>query len=67
MPSFAILREAQHLYNVSHRLDSLAEQHPRFSEALVGISESVRNSATLLEVLIATKMSPPSRLDPADS
>jgi hypothetical protein len=67
MPSFAILREAQHLYNVSRRLDSLAEQHPRLSEALVGISESIRNSATLLEVLIATKMSLPSRIDPADS
>ena len=28
MPSIAILREVQQLYNVSDRLDSLAEQHP---------------------------------------
>jgi len=28
MPSIAILREVQQPYNVSDRLDSLAEQHP---------------------------------------
>jgi hypothetical protein len=52
----AILHEVQYLYNVSDRLDSLAEQHPLVSEALITISESVRNTATLLEVLVATKM-----------
>ena len=46
----AILHEAQQLYNVSDRLDSLAEQHPLVSEALITISGSVRNTATLLEV-----------------
>jgi hypothetical protein len=49
MPSTSILREVQQLYNVSGRLDSLAEQHPIVSEALVKISGSVRNTATLLE------------------
>jgi hypothetical protein len=52
----AILHEVQQLYNVSDRLDSLAEQHPLVSEALITISGSVRNTATLLEVLVATKM-----------
>jgi hypothetical protein len=67
MPSTAILREVQQLYNVSDRLDSLAEQHPLVSEALVSISGSVRNTATLLEVLVATKVRPRSGLDPAVS
>jgi hypothetical protein len=67
MPSIAILREVQQLYNVSDRLDFLAEQHPLVSEALVTISGSVRNTATLLEVLVVTKMAPLSELDPADA
>jgi len=62
----SILHEVQQLYNVSDRLDSLAEQHPQVSKALIGISESVRNTATLLEVLVATKMAP-SGLDPANA
>jgi hypothetical protein len=61
----AILREVQQLYNVSERLDLLAEQHPTVSEALIIISGSVRNTATLLEVLVATKIGPLSGLDPA--
>jgi hypothetical protein len=67
MPSIAILREVQELYEVSDRLDSLAEQHPMVSEALVTISGSVRNTATLLEVLVVTKMALLSELDPADA
>jgi len=63
----AILHEVQQLYNVSDRLDSLAEQHPVVSEALIIISGSVRNTATLLEVLVATKMGPIPGLDPADA
>ena len=46
MHSNAILHEVQQLYNVSDRLDSLAEQHPLVSEALITISGSVRNTAT---------------------
>jgi hypothetical protein len=34
MSSIAILREVKQLYNVSDRLDSLADQHPVVSEAL---------------------------------
>jgi hypothetical protein len=67
MPSTAILHEAEKLHNVSDRLDSLSEQHPLVSEALLSISGSVRNTATLLEVLVATKMAPLSGLDPASA
>jgi len=64
MRSSAILHEAQQLHNVSDRLDLLAEEHPVVSAALVTISGSVRNTATLLEVLVATKMTPPSGSGP---
>jgi hypothetical protein len=63
----AILHEVQQLYSVSDRLDSLAEQHPIVSEALISIAGSVRNTATLLEVLVATKMAQISGLDPANA
>jgi len=66
MPSSAILQQAQQLHLVGARLDSLAEQHPVVSEALLIISGSVRNTATLLEVLVATKMGTLG-LDPADA
>jgi len=65
MHPFEILHEVQQLYNVSDRLDSLAEQHPLVSEALVAISGSVRNTATLLEVLVAMKIAPFAGLNPA--
>ena len=67
MSSIAILREVKQLYNVSERLDSLAEQHPVVSAALLTISGSVRNTATLLEVLVAMKIAPLAGLDPADA
>jgi hypothetical protein len=67
MPSNAILREAQQLHNVSDRLDLLAAEHPLVSDALITISGSVRNTATLLEVLVATKILPLSGLDPASA
>ena len=51
----AILHEVQQLYNVSDRLDLLAEQHPLVSEALITISGSVRNTAALLEVVVRRK------------
>ena len=60
----AILHEIQQLYGVSDRLDSLAELHPLVSESLITISANVRNTATLLEVLVATKIVPLSGLDP---
>ena len=67
MPSIAILRQVEQLYSVSDRLDSLAERYPVVSEALITISGSVRNTTTLLRVLVATKTAPGSGLDPADA
>jgi len=61
----AILHEVQQLYSISDRLDILAEKHPLLSEGLLGISGSVSNTATLLEVLIATKMPPITGPEPA--
>jgi len=67
MDSNAILHEVQQLYNVSDRLDSLAEQHPLVSQQLITISGSVRNTATLLELLVTMKIAPISGLDPANA
>jgi hypothetical protein len=64
MPSNAILREAQKLHSVSDRLDELAEELPVISDALVTIAGNIRHTATLLEVLVVTKMEPP---EPADA
>jgi hypothetical protein len=55
MPFQAILREVDHLQNVSTRLEALAERHPPMSEPLITIAGSVRNAATLLELLVATR------------
>jgi len=55
MPFEAILREADQLHNVSARLEGLAEQNPVISKELVTIAGSVRNSATVLAVLVATR------------
>jgi hypothetical protein len=63
----AILHEAQQLNNVSDRLDLLAEQHPLVTEAPIAIAGSVCNAATLLEVVVATKMRMLSGLDPANA
>jgi hypothetical protein len=59
-----IMHEAEQLHRVSDRLDSLAAQYPLVSEALITISGTVRNTATLLEVLVATKVVKLSGLDP---
>jgi hypothetical protein len=55
----ALLNEVDQLHNVSSRLEGLVEWHPRISEALVAVAGNVRNSAVVLEVLIATKSNPP--------
>jgi len=56
MPIEAILHEVEQLHHVSERLAILADQHPPVCEAIMTISGSVRNTATLLGVLVATKM-----------
>ena len=65
MPSTAILQEAKNLHTVSRNLDSLADQLPLLSEALLAISGNVRNTASLLEVLVVTKLGPLPGTDPA--
>jgi hypothetical protein len=67
MPSIAILREVKQLSSESDRLDSLRSNIPVVSEALIAISGSVRNMATLLRVLVATKIAPLCGLDPGDA
>ena len=47
------------LYKVSDSLLLLAEQHAPVAEALSILAGSVRNSANLLEILVAMKMGPP--------
>ena len=55
----AILDEVDQLHSVSTRLEGLAQQHPPVSEALVTIAGNVRNTATILAVLVATKFPKP--------
>ena len=55
----AILREADQLHNVSTRLEGLADDHPSVSEPLLSIAGSVRNTATLLSVLVLAQGSKP--------
>jgi hypothetical protein len=62
MSATKILDEAQRLNGVSDRLDSLAEHHPKASEAILVIAGNIRASAVLLEVLVATKIATPQAL-----
>ena len=56
MPSKALLDEAQQLKEVSGRLELLAEEHPTVTDAILKISGTIRSTATVLEVLVATKL-----------
>jgi hypothetical protein len=57
-----VARPGENLNRVSARLDQLAPQHPVASEALLVIAGTIRDSAVLLEVLVATKISLPGGL-----
>jgi hypothetical protein len=57
MSATKILNEAQNLSSVSARLDSLADQYPAVSEALLVISGNLRDYAVLLELLVTSRMS----------
>jgi hypothetical protein len=52
----AILDEVDQLRRVGTRLEGLADLHPPVSEALITIAGNVRSAATLLAVLVATKL-----------
>lgn len=56
MRSKALLREVQHLKDVSGRLELLAEDHPTVTDAILKICGTIRSTATILEVLVATKL-----------
>jgi hypothetical protein len=55
----AILDEVDQLHNVRTRLEALAEQHPLVSEPLITVAGSLRNTATILAVLVATRSPKP--------
>ena len=63
MPATQILQEARKLHQLSESLDTLAEQHAPLAEALTILAGTVRNSATLLEVLVTLKLGPERWLD----
>lgn len=52
----AILNEVDQLHSVSARLERLAEHHTPVTEQLLTIAGNVRSTATLLAVLVATKL-----------
>ena len=52
----SILEEVERLNSVSSRLEGLADLHPRATVELLSIAGNVRNIATLLAVLVATKL-----------
>jgi hypothetical protein len=54
--SDAILSEVEHLHGVCERLENLAERTPRLMTELLTIAGNVRSSATLLAVLVATRL-----------
>ncbi|MGZ4828837.1 MAG: hypothetical protein ACXV78_04275 [Candidatus Angelobacter sp.] len=52
----AILEEVDQLHNVGTRLEGLAQLHPTVAEALLRIAGNVRSTATILAVVVATKL-----------
>ena len=51
-----IMDEVDQLNRASDRIEGLAEHHPPVSEALVSIAGNVRATATVLAVLVETKL-----------
>jgi hypothetical protein len=54
----SIVQEVQQLNNVSERLVLLADQHPLLEDALMSISGSIRDTATLLDVFVRIRSKP---------
>jgi len=52
----SILAEVDQLNLAGDRIEGLAEDHPIVSEALVTIAGNVRSTATVLAVLVETKL-----------
>ena len=51
-----ILQEAVKLHSIGERLNTRAEQNRSVAEALTVLAKAIRNSATLLEVVVTLKM-----------
>lgn len=56
MPFQKLLDEVEHLHGVSTRIEGLADDHPAVGKELLVISGNVRDTATILAVLVATKL-----------
>lgn len=56
MPAKVLSEQVDQLRRVSARLEMVAEEHSFLAEPLVKISETIRACATLLDVLVATKL-----------
>ena len=56
MPYEAIIDEVDRLHQVGERLEGLAEYHPLVSQELLTIAGNVRSIATVVGVLLATKL-----------
>ena len=52
----AILAEVDQLNSAGDRIEGLAEHHLPVAEALISIAGNVRSTATVLAVLIETKL-----------
>jgi hypothetical protein len=52
----SILNEVDELHSVSTRLEGLAEDHPLVLTELLSIAGNVRSVATVLAVLVATRL-----------
>jgi hypothetical protein len=52
----AIMAEVDQLISTGDRIEGLAEHHPPVSEALITIAGNVRSTATVLAVLVETKL-----------
>lgn len=52
----AILAEVDQLNQTGDRIEALAENHPIVEEALITIAGNVRGSATILALLVETKL-----------
>ena len=52
----AIMAEVDELHLVGARIEALSEHHVTVSEALISIAGNVRATATVLAVLVETKL-----------
>jgi hypothetical protein len=52
----AIMAEVDQLNLAGDRIEALAEDHPPMSQALITIAVNVRSTATILAVLVETKL-----------